>query len=159
MTNAKVDTNLLSTNSAPDIFVVSAILVVPDGRYLLQLRDKKVGLAFPDHWCLFGGHVEDGEDLETAVKREIREELGHTLTHLQYQHEVLYVLPQWRQQSMRKAYFSAQISLREFSAMKQYEGADMKLLHVNEIVRLTRISPWDLSAILIHARERILFHE
>lgn len=55
--------------------VVSAILWTDDGRVLLQQRDDRPDLRYPGHWTLFGGQVEDREDFETAIRRELMEEL------------------------------------------------------------------------------------
>lgn len=55
--------------------VVSAMLVAPDGRLLLQLRDDKPTIPYPKTWTLFGGGVEPGEAPVNAVTRELEEEL------------------------------------------------------------------------------------
>jgi len=54
--------------------VVLAIIEV-DGRYALQWRDDKPGIAAPGMWSLFGGAVEDDEATHDAILREIHEEL------------------------------------------------------------------------------------
>ena len=41
---------------------------------LLQLRDDKT-TKYPLHWSLFGGRVEDGENDDEALYRELEEEL------------------------------------------------------------------------------------
>jgi 8-oxo-dGTP pyrophosphatase MutT (NUDIX family) len=54
---------------------VAAILTVGDG-YALQLRDHLPAIAFPGHWGLFGGAVDQGETPVAAVRREVVEELA-----------------------------------------------------------------------------------
>src|SRR6476620_6979367 len=53
-----------------------ALIVDEDGRYLVQLRDSKPTIFFPDHWGCFGGALEPGETDEHCLQREIDEELG-----------------------------------------------------------------------------------
>ncbi len=48
---------------------VAAVILAPDGRYVLQLRDRIKGIFFPDHWGFFGGGVETSDgDLTTALQ-------------------------------------------------------------------------------------------
>lgn len=51
------------------------VLVDRDGRILLQERDEHAPID-PETWGLCGGHVEAGEDFETAAYRELEEETG-----------------------------------------------------------------------------------
>lgn len=48
-------------------------LVLPNGKVVLQRRDKKTNIS-PGLLGLFGGHVEDGETPEEALNRELSEE-------------------------------------------------------------------------------------
>ena len=57
----------------PRIAVV--FLVDARGHVLLQHRDEHAPRA-ADQWGMVGGHVEDGEDYDTAMRREILEETG-----------------------------------------------------------------------------------
>ena len=52
------------------------LIVTEDGGLLLHHRDDKPGIPNPDCWAGFGGAVEDGETVEDAVVREVREETG-----------------------------------------------------------------------------------
>jgi 8-oxo-dGTP diphosphatase len=55
--------------------LASAILVDARGWLLLQERDEHA-LVAPEQWGLVGGHLEDGEDWEQALYRELEEETG-----------------------------------------------------------------------------------
>jgi 8-oxo-dGTP pyrophosphatase MutT (NUDIX family) len=54
------------------------ILVDSRGWLLLQERDEHP-VYDPDKWAFVGGHVEEGEDPETAAYRELEEETGIAL--------------------------------------------------------------------------------
>lgn len=53
----------------------SVVLVDARGWLLLQERDEHPVID-PEKWGLVGGHVDDGEDFETAAYRELEEETG-----------------------------------------------------------------------------------
>jgi 8-oxo-dGTP diphosphatase len=48
-------------------------VVVRDGRILLERRNHE---PFYNHWCIPGGHIEYGEGVEEAMRRELYEETG-----------------------------------------------------------------------------------
>src|SRR5437899_12475439 len=54
---------------------VAALLVLDDGSYVLQHRDDKPDIWYPDHWGCFGGAVDPGEEPLAALRRELYEEL------------------------------------------------------------------------------------
>src|SRR5688500_7694038 len=61
-----------------------ALIVLEDHRYLCQLRSTVSEIFYPGHWGVFGGAVEEGEDPEAGLKREIREELSIEIDSAEY---------------------------------------------------------------------------
>jgi len=61
--------------------IVVPLLVDSDNRVLLCRMAPSRGV-FPGQWALPGGGVEDGERIEDALRREVREELGIDLASL-----------------------------------------------------------------------------
>ncbi len=54
---------------------VSAALVTYNHKILLFLRDNKPTINDPNKWSLIGGHVEEGEDYDIGLLRELEEEI------------------------------------------------------------------------------------
>lgn len=66
------------------IEVATALLFDSEGKLLIYLRDDKPDIPFPNHWDLFGGHVEKGEKPEAALVREVQEELDIDILNYTY---------------------------------------------------------------------------
>ena len=49
-------------------------IIVKDNKYLLQLKDNKKNIFFPNFWGLFGGRLDKDETFENALIRELKEE-------------------------------------------------------------------------------------
>ena len=57
---------------------VAIAILYQQGKFLLQLRDNIPGIVYPGQWGLFGGHIEPNETPESALKRELMEEICYT---------------------------------------------------------------------------------
>jgi 8-oxo-dGTP pyrophosphatase MutT (NUDIX family) len=63
--------------------VCGVVLLREDGAALLQLRDDRPDIRDPGLWVFPGGHVEPGETLETAARREFHEETSYPCKELE----------------------------------------------------------------------------
>lgn len=68
---------------------VVAALIVRSQRILLGHRSAE-RMFYPDVWDVFGGHVEQGEQHEQTLIRELQEELGITPTQWSYLEEIFF---------------------------------------------------------------------
>lgn len=57
----------------------SAIIIYFQNKVLLQMRDNKSYIFYPNHWGLFGGAREKNENFKSTILREIYEEININL--------------------------------------------------------------------------------
>ncbi len=144
-------------DAAADAHGVTALLLTEDDRFLLQLRDDIPGIALPGHWACFGGHAEAGESAEQALRRELMEELAFQPATLRLVHQSLYTLPRPARRIVRNDWFLVPLPLRALSTLRQQEGADMALFTLEQARILPKISPFDLSTMMLLAHWRRLY--
>ena len=68
-----------SPHPTPTHRTAGGVLVVA-GQLLLEKRGPEARV-YANFWDVPGGHIEDGEDPDLALKREMREELGIEIDH------------------------------------------------------------------------------
>ena len=56
--------------------IVSALIFSKDGKLFQGMKDTEKGGVYSDCWHLPGGGVDEGENREEALKREVKEETG-----------------------------------------------------------------------------------
>lgn len=68
----------------PEYISAGIILLDPEGRVLLQLRDDRPDIMFPNHWGITGGAGREGESPAEIARREVREETGLDVDHASF---------------------------------------------------------------------------
>jgi 8-oxo-dGTP pyrophosphatase MutT (NUDIX family) len=133
-----------------DLDSVAALIFRPDGRYLLQHRENRSDISYPNWWSLFGGARNTDERAEDAMRRELREELELTVQKcvpfLGCTFEI------WFEGRLtRKIFFSVETSDRETQALVLHEGQGLAWFTLDEILALgAQIVPYDLGVISLH---------
>jgi 8-oxo-dGTP pyrophosphatase MutT (NUDIX family) len=129
-----------------------AALIHMDRRYLLQHREDRVDVAYPNCWGLFGGACEPGESAADALHRELLEELSLEVTGYTPLMTCTYDL--WfENRRTRKAFFAIELSQAQANTLILQEGQGMAWLDIEEILaRVDHFVPFDLGVIALHNR-------
>ncbi len=133
------------------IRTTAALLVTPDGHYLMQLRDDSPGITFPGFFCFFGGEIEPGEEPEAGLRRELREELeleaGDISYFSQFVFDAIYADGTIRQ----RYFFEVPIDPEVIDTLVLHEGAGMKLMTADDITEeISRLIPYDVAILRLH---------
>ena len=106
----------------------------PEGspQFLMQLRDDIAGIAYPGHWGFFGGHIEPGESPDSAVKRELIEEIN-------YQPPTIHPFKIYEGPSSIRHVYHALFNTT-LDTLTLTEGWDMGLMTVEDVQRGERYS-------------------
>jgi 8-oxo-dGTP diphosphatase len=131
--------------------VCKALIIDSAGRYLMQSRDDIPTIAYPGHWCLFGGAVEPGEAEFDGMRRELLEELCFDPTHLRPTMRFEYSIPRHGVRVRRVAVFETEIDDAEIDKLILNEGAEMRFMSVHDLLLQDRVVPWDLCMVMMHA--------
>lgn len=133
---------------------VAAILVAPDRRYLLQLRDGKRGIFFPGHWGCFGGALEATDaDFEAGLRRELREELQLHLSPgaVAYFTNMTFDLAFCGVGVIERTFYEATLSDAQLAGLRLGEGSALRLFSAREALSEPRLTPYDRFALWLHA--------
>ncbi len=122
-------------------------IIVKDNKYLLQLRDNKKNIFFPNFWGLFGGRLEKDETFENAIIREIKEE-----TNLDVRAQKKIFKTQYKMIGLKKKrelnYCECQV-VKNNNKIILSEGKKYNFFLFEQIKRL-KIIPMDFVAISTH---------
>jgi 8-oxo-dGTP pyrophosphatase MutT (NUDIX family) len=137
----------------------AAVALITDERerYLMQLRDAKPTIFFPDHWGCFGGALEPGESDEAAVRRELLEELGLELPPepLVRFTSFTFDLSSIGGAVIHRAFFEVRVAASILPSLRLSEGQEVRFFPGPELLRAS-VVPYDRFAIWLHCYRREL---
>ena len=112
---------------------ISVFVLNSQGQFLLQKRstNKKY---FPNMWALCTGHVENGESPKEAALREVKEELGITVSL-----DHLYSFASGKFDSQTTYFFSiiCNLSSNEFAIQKE-ELSEVRWFNVDTLINMIK---------------------
>ena len=137
-----------------------AIIKDKKNNFLLQKRDNKKGIFFPNHWGLFGGAKNNNETYLSTVKREINEELGikskNTFFFMNLKFDMKNII---NKEINRYCYISEFNDLRSLK-IKLTEGEKYKIFNkkdlINFISKKNLIVPYDNLVIWFYLNKKKL---
>lgn len=133
---------------------VAAILLMPDAQYLLQHRDRRAGIFFPDHWGCFGGAVDPADrDRKSALKRELVEELGLAVDDagVTYFSDFTFDLAFCGMGHIYRTFYEIRLSTAQATGLRLGEGSECRAFTAREALGSLRLTPYDAFALWMHA--------
>lgn len=135
----------------------AAIIVNPQGEFLLQLRDDREDIFFPNHWGCFGGAIDAEESLAQALLRELNEELGIDFTTASMvPATTINFLPKPGESPIARYFFAVLIGNDILQKIRLGEGRDVKFFTPAQAMNLPNATPYDKFAIWLYTNSRRL---
>ena len=135
---------------------VAAIIVLEDGRYLMQQRDDIQGIFYPGYWGLFGGAIEPGESAAEALVREVREELAFEVSGQRYFTKVVFDFDYAGIGALDRFFFEVDMAVAALGGLKLGEGRAFGTFTAEEILAEPRIVPYDAFALWQHINRDLI---
>lgn len=132
---------------------VAAIIQREDGKYLLQKRDQRGDIWYPDHWGCFGGAIDAGESPEDALRRELLEELAVDIGEARHFITLGFDLLGLGHGSYQRIYYTVRVSLREEQAIILGEGSAIEAFDARTMLNHLRVTPYDAFALFLHSSQ------
>ena len=135
---------------------VAAIILLEDGRFVLQHRDDIPGIWYPNHWGCFGGALNNGESAMEALKREIYEEIRFIVKEATYFVGLNFDLTQLGLKRYYRNYYLVSMTVQEYAGLELHEGQGIDAFPSDIILSQLRVTPYDSFALYLYRdRHRI----
>jgi 8-oxo-dGTP pyrophosphatase MutT (NUDIX family) len=135
---------------------VAAIICVEADGYLMQLRDARPDIWYPDHWGLFGGAMDPSETPLDALRRELDEELELQVTEAEVFARIDFDLGGIGLPRYHRSYYLVPITRALEARLVLHEGSAKRVFPAPEILRQPNVTPYDSFALFLHhARGRL----
>jgi 8-oxo-dGTP diphosphatase len=130
---------------------VVAIIIDESGRYLVQLRDPKPTIFFPDHWGCFGGAIEPGETDRQCLARELEEEIELDISSLPVSHFTTFSFDFGFAGGsvIRRTFYEVRATAASLSNLTLREGRAMQFFPGPELLAM-QVVPYDRFALWMH---------
>lgn len=135
---------------------VAALLVLDDGRYVMQLRDAIPSIFYPGHWGCFGGAVDGNEDPLAALERELKEELEFVVDSAAEFTRFEFDFSKLGQPKVYRIYFEVRVPLPTFQRFALHEGVAFEAVPGRELLTRRKVTPYDAFAVWLHMRKHRL---
>ncbi len=134
---------------------VAALLILHDGRYVMQLRDTLPTIFYPGHWGCFGGAVEDGEAPLASLKRELQEELEYTPGAATEFARFDFDFSSVGQPKIYRIYYEIHVPASAFGRFVLHEGAAFDAIGGRDLLTQRKVTSYDAYAVWMHmSRQR-----
>ena len=145
---------LQARDPLPPANAVAALLVLDDGRYVMQLRDTLPSIFYPGHWGCFGGAVCDGETPLAALERELEEELEYTPAAMVEFTRFDFDFTKVGQSKMYRIFYEIRVPETAFLRFVLHEGAAFKAISGRDLLMRHKVTPYDAFAIWMHMNKQ-----
>ena len=134
-------------------YLSSHILIIYNNKFLLQHRDNKKKIHFPNFWGLFGGKVLFKETSKECILREINEEINIKIKKVNFfiniKSSAEYLKP-----TRNINYYYVNIKKKP-KKIKIFEGQGFRFFSFDQLSKI-QINPFDYSAISMFYYLRVL---
>tara|TARA_Y100001970_G_C13516470_1_gene500906 strand:+ start:52 stop:504 length:453 start_codon:yes stop_codon:yes gene_type:complete len=134
----------------PDNAVCALILY--NNKILLQKRDNKKNIFFPNHYGLFGGALNKNETKKRGLIRELKEELDIEINikKLKYLTSIDLDFSTIQFKKYNRTVYVIRLQKEDIKKIKLFEGEKMIWLNKKEAYFKRKIVPYDAFAIWLY---------